>query len=701
MGDWAATGDALFALGELSFPGEGSVDYILRSARLGNPSAQHLLALMHAVGFPHPEVKQSTATAVVYDHFASTAGHGPASKSLGYRAMFSQGVPRSCAHALVYYKRAASIVASTHDIHSHIPTYPRLPELLDAPSAHSTRQDFDKLLFLASAATKTRNGATLHRIAKLLLAQQTPPPDYKFVRKLLHQAFEWGHLAAAAQLGRLHAHGWGVPINTTRARDFFLMAPENDAEALHGLGLLNLEAGMYDGRLALHYFQAASKLGHLNSIYHAATLLTAIAPQQSRRYFEAASKSGHVLATFKFAEIMERSNEITTPFEAKCTAVVALYKRVAESVAVPLMDTALAKFQTRDYTAAYYLYRLAAEEGSEVAQTNAAFLIQRGYVTEPSSAYAQLELALASYANADYAEAMTLYSDLVSQTKFLSSTTAYVFVSPALFTVGYMYEMGYGVPQDRRKALEHYTRLTTRVYVSSLEYQDVNDSSGYRFSSAFLFLCLFLFGFLCTQPSMKTTMSTSSVHLTPPSMGPYVSMVHAKCQQRRKLHHTLTIIPSEVSNEILSYLDAQSLAAASVVCSSWHELTGESNAVLWKLVFRRDMHEDGRRFHAPLNGRVYDIGAFLYLHPGGHRVLADVIGTDATDTWFQFDHSSGAQDHMKELEVPDLFSTPWQGTVAGVFSARQSVWIRMTRRVFGHASDLSALLNQFRQRIVT
>ncbi|ETW03275.1 hypothetical protein, variant [Aphanomyces invadans] len=387
MGDWAATGDALFALGELSFPGEGSVDYILRSARLGNPSAQHLLALMHAVGFPHPEVKQSTATAVVYDHFASTAGHGPASKSLGYRAMFSQGVPRSCAHALVYYKRAASIAASTHDIHSHIPTYPRLPELLDAPSAHSTRQDFDKLLFLASAATKTRNGATLHRIAKLLLAQQTPPPDYKFVRKLLHQAFEWGHLAAAAQLGRLHSHGWGVPINTTRARDFFLMAPENDAEALHGLGLLNLEAGMYDGRLALHYFQAASKLGHLNSIYYAATLLTAIAPQQSRRYFEAASKSGHVLATFKFAEIMERSNEITTPFEAKCTAVVALYKRVAESVAVPLMDTALAKFQTRDYTAAYYLYRLAAEEGSEVAQTNAAFLIQRGYVTEPSTMF--------------------------------------------------------------------------------------------------------------------------------------------------------------------------------------------------------------------------------------------------------------------------------------------------------------------------
>ncbi|ETW03276.1 hypothetical protein H310_04783 [Aphanomyces invadans] len=279
------------------------------------------------------------------------------------------------------------------------------------------------------------------------------------------------------------------------------------------------------------------------------------------------------------------------------------------------------------------------------------------------------------------------------------------------------------------------TVAATRVYVSSLEYQDVNDSSGYRFSSAFLFLCLFLFGFLCTQPSMKTTMSTSSVKLTPPSMGPYVSMVHAKCQQRRKLHHTLTIIPSEVSNEILSYLDAQSLAAASVVCSSWHELTGESNAVLWKLVFRRDMHEDGRRFHAPcglswrkyyfthritrplerlrflaaqgqpncivVNGRVYDIGAFLYLHPGGHRVLADVIGTDATDTWFQFDHSSGAQDHMKELEVPDLFSTPWQGTVAGVFSARQSVWIRMTRRVFGHASDLSALLNQFRQRIVT
>ncbi|RHY11976.1 hypothetical protein DYB28_003527 [Aphanomyces astaci] len=242
----------------------------------------------------------------------------------------------------------------------------------------------------------------------------------------------------------------------------------------------------------------------------------------------------------------------------------------------------------------------------------------------------------------------------------------------------------------------------SRVYVSSLEYQAVNDASGYRFSSAFLMMCLFLFGFLCTQPSKKKAAFSSS---------------------------------SLVSNEIFSYLDAQSLAVSAVVCSSWLELTGDSNSMLWQLIFRRDMLEDGRRFHAPcglswrayyfthritrplermhllasqgqadcivVNSRVYDIGAFLYLHPGGHRVIADVIGTDATDTWFQFDHSDGAQEHMKELEVVDLFESPYRGTVAGIFTARQSAWTRMTRQMFGHAKDMSALLSRFRERIVS
>ncbi|RHY84561.1 hypothetical protein DYB37_000060 [Aphanomyces astaci] len=278
----------------------------------------------------------------------------------------------------------------------------------------------------------------------------------------------------------------------------------------------------------------------------------------------------------------------------------------------------------------------------------------------------------------------------------------------------------------------------SRVYVSSLEYQAVNDASGYRFSSAFLMMCLFLFGFLCTQPSKKKAAFSSSslvASSSSPPMDTFSSVMYAQRQRRCKASLTLASMPSEVSNEIFSYLDAQSLAVSAVVCSSWLELTGDSNSMLWQLIFRRDMLEDGRRFHAPcglswrayyfthritrplermhllasqgqadcivVNSRVYDIGAFLYLHPGGHRVIADVIGTDATDTWFQFDHSDGAQEHMKELEVVDLFESPYRGTVAGIFTARQSAWTRMTRQMFGHAKDMSALLSRFRERIVS
>ncbi|KAF0684616.1 Aste57867_23420 [Aphanomyces stellatus] len=481
MNDTGAAGDAYFALSEISFPSgpleneRAYLDLLTQSAQRGNPHAQHRLALVYAVGTIIPDGGANVAKSIVMDTFAASAGHAAASMTLGNRAMFGSSVPRSCHDALAHYRRAATIAAATMPstpFNFRPAPPPRLAEW--SSSSSSSTFDFHKLVFLASVAQKQRDGTTLVRIAKLLLQPHESMTmqfdNYALARSLLRQALEWGpRERASALLGLVYAHGWGVDVNATAAHAFFHMSPQ-DANSLHGLGHLSLQA--HRTHDALQHFQAAAKLGHVDAIYQVATLLAATQPQTATRYLTAASNSGHVPATFALARDMNKKiNDDKT-----CSTLVGLYKRVAEGgLDQPLLALAWAKFLAAEYATSYWLYRLVAQEGYEVAQTNAAWLVREGYVHEhepgvvtelleeaarQGSGYAQLELGHMAYAAQEYDSAMTAYSALVSKPAFRTTAVAYKHVAPALFQMGLMFEMGHGVPLDRAKALDLYTRAS-------------------------------------------------------------------------------------------------------------------------------------------------------------------------------------------------------------------------------------------------
>lgn len=151
----------------------------------------------------------------------------------------------------------------------------------------------------------------------------------------------------------------------------------------------------------------------------------------------------------------------------------------------------------------------------------------------------------------------------------------------------------------------------------------------------------------------------------------------------------LEALPEDIANQVLLFLTPKELATScALVARSWEALAGDEADQLWQLVFERDFGERGDRFSAvfPINswrqfyfrhrisravelarlldmtenrkcvaieGLVYDITAFIDSHPGGAHVIGDAVGTDATDLWEQFQHSSEAKDMMKEFLVYD------------------------------------------------
>ncbi|XP_047546119.1 cytochrome b5-like [Vanessa atalanta] len=55
-----------------------------------------------------------------------------------------------------------------------------------------------------------------------------------------------------------------------------------------------------------------------------------------------------------------------------------------------------------------------------------------------------------------------------------------------------------------------------------------------------------------------------------------------------------------------------------------------------------------------IDNEVYDVTPFLDDHPGGHEVLLNVAGKDASEDFDDVGHSSDAKDMMKKYKIGEL-----------------------------------------------
>jgi cytochrome b involved in lipid metabolism len=64
---------------------------------------------------------------------------------------------------------------------------------------------------------------------------------------------------------------------------------------------------------------------------------------------------------------------------------------------------------------------------------------------------------------------------------------------------------------------------------------------------------------------------------------------------------------------------------------------------------------DGKTSHRfIIDNYVYDVSKFLDEHPGGHEVLVNVVGKDATEDFEDIGHSLDAKDLMKKFRIGEL-----------------------------------------------
>jgi SEL-1, putative (fragment) len=256
--------------------------------------------------------------------------------------------------------------------------------------------------------------------------------------KYFKMASEKGNSVGQSGLGVMYLYGKGVEKDYAKAFKYFSQAASQ---------------GWVDGQLQLGvmYYKG---LG-VQKDYKAAI-----------KYFTMASQSGHVLGFYNLAQI----HATGTGTLRSCGTAVELFKNVAERGHWGLMlMSAYTDYKEGRITEAFIKYSFMAELGYEIAQTNAAFILDRQEVNFLST-NGSLERALMYWSRSaaqGYSIARVKLGDYYyygygTNVDYELAAAQYRMASElqhnaqALFNLGYMHEQGLGLKKDFHLAKRYY-----------------------------------------------------------------------------------------------------------------------------------------------------------------------------------------------------------------------------------------------------
>jgi len=432
----------------------------------GIPDGHMALGFMYAAGI---SVNASQARALVHYTFGAIGGNIWAQMALGYRYWSGISVPNSCEKALDFYRKVANKVASEVTLSGGpVVQRVRLLEEMENPGYNSGILDSDLIEYYQLLAEKGDVQAQVGLGQLHYQGGRGVPQDPQRALHYFMQAAEAGNPIAMAFLGKIYLEGSEAvqQDNDTAFKYFKKAADMGNPVGQSGLGLMYLQGKGVDRdyQKAWKFFSAAAEQGWVDGqlqlgIMYFNGLGTRRDYKLANKYFNQASQSGHVLAFYNLAQM----HATGTGMMRSCTTAVELYKNVAErgKWGEKLME-AHQHYKQMKYNEAYLTYSLLAELGYEVAQSNAAFMLDRGEVSlwqsekelyvralqhwgrAAAQGYSPAQVKLGDYHY--YGQGTAVDYEMAAMHYQLASDQHHN--AQAMFNLGYMHEQGLGMKQD-------------------------------------------------------------------------------------------------------------------------------------------------------------------------------------------------------------------------------------------------------------
>ncbi|XP_058691480.1 protein sel-1 homolog 1 isoform X2 [Poecile atricapillus] len=414
----------------------------------GSPKGQMALGFLYASGLG---VNSSQAKALVYYTFGALGGNLIAHMILGYRYWAGIGVLQSCESALTHYRLVANHVASDISLTGGtVVQRIRLADEVENPGMASGMLEEDLIQYYQFLAEKGDVQAQVGLGQLHLHGGRGVEQNHQRAFEYFNQAANAGNSHAMAFLGKMYSEGSDVvPQSNETALQYFKKAADmGNPVGQSGLGMAYLygRGVPVNYELALKYFQKAAEQGwvdgqlQLGSMYYNGIGVKKDY-KQALKYFNLASQGGHILAFYNLAQM----HATGTGVMRSCHTAVELFKNVCERGRwSERLMTAYNSYKDGDSNSAVVQYLLLAEQGYEVAQSNAAFILDQRYTV------ARIKLGDYHFygfgTDVDYETAFIHYR-LASEQQHSAQ---------AMFNLGYMHEKGLGIKQDIHLAKRFY-----------------------------------------------------------------------------------------------------------------------------------------------------------------------------------------------------------------------------------------------------
>ncbi|XP_018494082.1 protein sel-1 homolog 1 [Galendromus occidentalis] len=465
----------LFGSNGLPFRPAVAKEFFEQLAEEGDSESQLYLGFMHSFGLETPP---SQAKALISYTFAALGGNHLAQMALGYRLYAGVSVLHNCEAALDHYRRVAKIVeqSSTGQSPSGTTVRIRLSDEYENPSKSPSNQlDDDLYQYYQFLADKGDVQAQVGLGHLHYQGGRGVQQDHTRALNYFKQAAQTGNANAMAYLGRMFLEGGKtVPQNNESAFKYFQMAADKGSSVGQaGLGQMFLygKGVPRDYEKALKFLTLAANQGLVDGQLELGNMFyNGLGVEKNfklaLKYYKLASKQGHALAFYHLA--MMHARGIGT--QRSCANAVDGFKLMSERGAwISEINEAYQDYKAGRIDQALVRYAFLADLGYEHAQSNTAFILDRGESTlfDRNQSLARALSYWSRAASQGYVVARLKLGDyhyygFGTEADYSTSAFHYRYAAEndrnpqAMFNLGYMHEQGYGMSKDIHLAKRYY-----------------------------------------------------------------------------------------------------------------------------------------------------------------------------------------------------------------------------------------------------